>query len=302
MGVPDSLVDGGSGPRPGEYSTRVRIRAPRYHAPVVGSAYLRVFQPLEAFPERERLGWERFIVQGGHLRAGRPVYRERPTSFEGRMGLLTAEEDWAEVRFVDGRWYVCPWRTRLRVLASLLSLRESVPVEMADALVPETEARRVARELARIRRRDPTAVPTMLQSHWHVPVRWFVLFSGQERHIEEREEEGFRLHYWTSLPQARKRAARAIEILGSGDLGQVGEIVQELDGWLSRFDTRSAVELDYADLSHQFGWNELEEDHSAREIQEALDALEAGEPERAADLYQAVAARWAEARIRESLN
>lgn len=269
---------------------------------MVASAYLRVFQPLEALPEQERLAWERYIVQGGHLRPGRRIYRERPTAFQGRMGLLTAEDDRADIRLVGERWFVCPWRTRLRVLASLLSLRETVPVEMADALVPETEARRVARELARIRRRNPSAVPGMLESHWHVPVRWFVLFAGEERRLEERPDGGYRLSYWTDLPLARKRAARAAAVLKGGELEEVGDIVRDLDEWLGRFDRRSAVELDYGELCDHLSWNELEDDRSAEEIHEALRALEAGDQERAADRYQAVAARWAEARIRESLN
>jgi hypothetical protein len=269
---------------------------------VVASAYLRVFQPLEALPERERISWERYIVQGGHLQPGRPVYRERTTAHQGRLGLLTAEEDRADVRLVGGRWFVCPWRTRLRVLASLLSLREMIPEEVADVLVPEAEARRVARELARIRRRDPSAVPTMLQSHWHVPVRWFVLFSGDERRIEERPDGGFRLYYWSALPEARRRARRAVRVLRGSDLEDVADVVEDLEEWLARFDPRSTVELDYADLSDLFSWNELEEDRSAWDIQAALDALEVGELDQASELYQAVAARWAEARIRESFN
>jgi len=70
---------------------------------------------------------------------------------EGRIGLLSsAEGDHADVRTVDGEVYVCPWRTRLRELASLLSLRESTAPEMVDAFVPESEAKRAQRELARI--------------------------------------------------------------------------------------------------------------------------------------------------------
>jgi hypothetical protein len=269
---------------------------------VIASAFLRVFQPLEALPERERVSWERYIVQEAYRRPVRPIYRERPTAHEGRFGLLTSIEDRADVRLVAGRWYICPWRTRLRVLASLLAFRETVPAEVADALVPETVARRAARELARIRRKDPQAVPTMLESHWHVPVRWFVLFDGQDRHLEERPDGRFRLHYWTSLPAARAPAARAVRVLGAGDLEGVASIIQDLDEWLSRFDRRSAVELDYGDLADHFGWNELEEDRSAAEIQAAVEALESGDQARAGELYQGVAERWAEARIRESLN
>ncbi len=269
---------------------------------VIPSAYLRVFQPLDVLPEDERIGWERYIVQGGHLRAGRPIYREHPTGHHGRLGLLTSEEERADVRLVGGRWYLCPSRTRLRVLAGLLSIRDTVPVEVADALVPEGEARRVARELARIRRRDPSAVPAMLESHWHVPVRWFVLFSPSERRIEERPDGGFRLSYWTAIDRARTRASRAARILRAGDLDHVGTVVEELDEWLSRFHPRSAVELDYAGLCEHLGWNDLDADHSAEEIKSALEALEGGDVDRATELYQTVLARWAEARIRESLN
>lgn len=269
---------------------------------MIASSYLRVFQPVDTLPESERVRWERSIVQGEHHGPFRPVYRERRTSRRGRLGLLTAEDDRADIRLVEGRWYVCPWRTPLRVLASLLTVRETVPSEMADALVPEAEARRAARELARLRRRDPKAVPAMLQSAWHVPIRWFALFDDSERRLVERDGGGFRLYYWTALPEARNRARRAMQVLEGGGLDAVAEVIRDLDEWLSCFDRRSALELDYADVSESFGWNELDEDHSAREVREALDALRQGDQERAAEIYQTVAGRWAEARIRESLN
>jgi hypothetical protein len=202
----------------------------------------------------------------------------------------------------EGLWYVCPWRNRLRILAGLLSLRESVPPEMAEDLVPEGEARRAARELARIRRRDPSAVPTMLQSAWHVPLRWFVLVDEEERVIAEGAQGGWRLSYWTGIGEARRRADRALEILRRSDLDSLADLVRDLAAWLGVFDPGSALELDYGDLSGLFGWNDLDDDHSAREIREALDALGEGDIPRAVDLYQLVAARWAETRTRGSLN
>src|SRR5436309_6579793 len=154
-------------------------------------AYLRVYQPLEAFPQEERRHWERYLVSGAQRRPSRPVYREQPTVPEGRLGLLApADGDHAEVLFEDGVTYVCPWRTKLRLLASLLSPRASTAPEMVDALVSEAEARRAARELARLRRRGSTAVPFILQSPWHVPIRWFVLFSDEDRRVAE-EGVGF---------------------------------------------------------------------------------------------------------------
>lgn len=218
------------------------------------------------------------------------------------MGLLEAAGERTEVRFESGRWYACPSRNRLRVLAAMLSLRETVPAEVADALVPEIEARRAARELARIRRRDPRAVPTMLESPWHVPVRWFVLFQDEERLLAERDGGRYSLSYWTSLPKARVRAQRAAAVLERGDLRPVAAMVHEMDDWLSCFSSHAAVELDYADVAITSDWNDLDEDHSAKEVQDSIDALEAGELELAGDLYRTVAGRWAEAKIRESMN
>lgn len=269
-------------------------------AAMIASAYLRVFQPLDALPERDRAAWERSIVRGDHELPIRPVYRERGA--QGRLGLLTSEEDRADVRMVNGRTYVCPWRTPVRILAALLSLREIVPQEMADVLVPEPEARRAARELARIRRRDPAAVPAMLESHWHVPVRWFVLFSGEERRIAEGPDGGWRVSYWTPLPAAHDRVRRAVRVFQEGRLDQVVDVVRDLEEWLRCFHREAAVELDYGTIADLFGWNELDDDRSAEEVQSSIDALEAGHPERAEELYRQVAGRWAEARIRERFN
>ncbi len=266
-------------------------------------AYLRVFQPLEAFPRDERAHWERYIVGGGRTRPARPIYRQRPTVPQGRLGLLSsAEGDQADVRLIDGTYYVCPWRTRLRELASLLSLRESTVPEMVDAFVPEAEARRAARELARLRRRSPAAVPFMLQSPWHVPIRWFVLVAEDERRVTEQEGGGFRLVYRTMVGRARKRAEGAISALRRSELAPLADLVADLSRWLSSFDPKSVVELDYDRVSALFSWDELDNDHSAREIQEAIAALAGGDMGRSGELYQQVAGRWAEVRSHESLN
>jgi hypothetical protein len=265
-------------------------------------AYLRVFQPLEAFPAEERNHWERYIVAGGHSRPRTPVYRERPTVPEGRLGLLSpADGDHADVRLEDGTYYVCPWRTKIRLLASLLSLRESTPPDMVEALVSEAEARRAARELARMRRRGSAAVPFILQSPWHVPIRWFVLFADDERLLLE-EDDGYRMVYRSTAAVARQRVDEALGIIRSSELAPLVELVGDLARWLAAFDATSMVELDYGSVSDLFSWDELDNDHSAREIQEAVEALGAGDVTRSAEIYQTVAGRWAEVRSHESLN
>jgi hypothetical protein len=271
---------------------------------VIPCAYLRVFRPLDTFPDAERAHWERYIVDGAHARASRPVYRLESFDQRGKLGLLSsAEGEHADVRLIGSTYHVCPWRTRLRVLASLLSLRENTAAEVAEAFVPETEVRRAARELARLKRREPSAVPSMLQSPWHVPVRWFLLVDDDERRLGESAQGDPRLSYWTPLPEAKRRVERALQLLRRSELSSVAETVQDLAQWLSAFGPRSMVELDYAAVSGLFTWDELDNDHSGRDLQEAVTAL--GRPGgigEAMQTYQAVAWRWAEARQRESLN
>jgi hypothetical protein len=266
-------------------------------------AYLRVFQPLEAFSAEERAHWERYIVRGGHTPPLRPIYRERRTVPEGRIGLLSsAEGEHADVRVVQGTYFICPWRTRLRELASLLSLRESTAPEMVDAFVPEAEARRAARELARLRRRSTSAVPFMLQSPWHVPIRWFVLVEDDERVLRPTPEGGYALSYLTAVGRAKRRAEHTLGVLRRTELRPLADLAGDMARWLSAFDPKSLVELDYDGVAGLFTWDELDNDHSAREIQESIEALSNGDLGRAGELYQAVASRWAEVRSHESLN
>lgn len=271
---------------------------------MIPSAYLRVFRPLDSFPPDERGRWERFIAEGGAPPVLRPVYRDGPTQKQRHVGLLaSAEGEFADVRMVDGIQYVCPWRTRLRILAGILSLRESAPPEMADTFVPESEARRAARELARMKRREPLVAPSILQSPWHVPVRWFILVDDPEWRLAETPSGEFRLSYWTPIATARKRAERALHVLRRSELAPIAEPVRELAEWLSSFSSGSVVELDYGSVSSLFTWDELDNDHSGRDIQEAIDSLSRpGGMAQAVELYQTVANRWAESLNRESLN
>ncbi len=93
---------------------------------MVPSAYLRVFQPLDAFEREEQAHWERYLVEGAHDRGIRPRYADRPTV--GSLGMLAPSGgEHAEVRVVEGRTYLSPLRTRMRVLASMLAFREAEP-------------------------------------------------------------------------------------------------------------------------------------------------------------------------------
>jgi hypothetical protein len=267
---------------------------------VVPSAELRVFQPLDAFPSDERAYWERFIVGGGQLRPRRAAYRQE-VGAHGLGVLLPTEPDAASIRVVEDEYYVCPWRTRLRVLAAMLAFREAAPIEGADHFVTDRMRRRASRELSRTRRRNPGGISFIMQSPWHVPVRWFVLFEDEERRLEPAGDR-HRLHYGTTVRRALRRAERAIPVLRKTDLGPVADVIVELVEWLAAFDARSILELDYGALAAAMTWDELDDDHSAREVHDAIAALGTEEFTHAAEVYQSVVSRWAEMRGHESLN
>jgi hypothetical protein len=264
---------------------------------VVPSAYLRVFQLLEAFPPKERGRWERYLLHPGDQV---PRYRQRRTG--RRIGLMVPEDDGgADVLVEEGRLYVCPRNVRVRVLAGLLAFRETHPRELADAFVPATEVRRARRELQRLRRRSRGRLSFVHQSPWHVPIRWFVLFDDAERRLEE-TADGYRLRYLTTAAKAMRRTARVVPVLRRADLGPIGQLLEELHGWLRAFDPRSLLELDYDGLCRGLTWDELDDDRSVRDVHLALEALAGGEFLRSAELYQGVLGRWAELRGREQLN
>ena len=269
--------------------------------PMVPTAYLRVYQPIEAFEASEQAHWERYLLQRTRSPLIAAQYRDRPTT--GRLGYISpAVGEHAEVLVVEGRTYVSPWRLRLRVLSALLSFAEEKPLELADEFVPKAEARKASKELRRFRRRDPGAVAFSHESPWHVPIRWFVFFDDDERRLGEDEHGRVRLRYRTSVRKALRRAERAIPALRRSELGPISELILDLHQWMVTFDHLSLLELDYGTLCDSLTWDELDDDHSARDIHAALDALEAGDYLRSADIYQGVLGRWAEARNREILN
>jgi hypothetical protein len=267
---------------------------------MVPSAYLRVFRSLERFERDEQLHWERYLVARAPS-PGPPRYADRVTG--AGLGMLApAGREEAEVRVIDGRTFLSPSRMRLRVLEAISDFRGSEPMELWDLIVPKKEAKRARRQLARHRRRDPHAQTFVHQAPWHVPIRWFALFRDDERRLGEDELGRLRLRYRTTTRRAMRRAEDVIPVLRRSDLGPIGELLLDLHQWLAGFDGRSLLELDYGELCDFMTWDELDDDHSAADLHEALDALEKQEYGRSADVYQGVLGRWAEIRSREIMN
>ncbi|MFF3308347.1 hypothetical protein ACWERY_31785 [Streptomyces sp. NPDC004082] len=272
------------------------------------ASYLRVYEPLAAFPEPERGHWDRYA-----RRPDRPSYQD-----ELRRSLADLlpvppvpvpvhESGDAFVTEVDGVLCVCPWRTRLRGWLALGELAEEFPAPVLDALLPPLVRHQATQDYERWLARNPDARPWIRTSTWQVPLNWFVLVSDEEREYDkgpgESGQDAPLLRYRTPMVQARRRVARALRTLK--DTIEEGPLIDgllDVGRWLEEFHPRSLVELDYGGLVHVLPARELEGDHSAADVAEGIEALRAGDGTTAGEAYGRLVERWRAVRDRRSAN
>ncbi|WP_318202593.1 hypothetical protein [Streptomyces sp. SCL15-4] len=269
------------------------------------AAYLRVYEPLGAFPEPERDHWARYA-----RRSDRPSYQDE---LRRSLADLVAvppiavpvhESGDAFVLEVDGVVCVCPWRTRLRGWQALDGLAEELPPPVLDAVLPPVVRRQAALDYERWLARNPDARPWIRTATWQVPLNWFVLVADDERRYDKGTADVPPvLRYRTPMVQARRRVARALRTLrDTVEEGPLVEGVVDVGRWLEEFHPRSLVELDYGGLVHVLPAGELEGDHSAADVAAGIEALRRGDGTAAGEAYGRLVERWRAVRDRRSAN
>ncbi|UCM89337.1 hypothetical protein [Streptomyces marincola] len=274
------------------------------------AAYLRVYEPLAAFPEPERSHWaeyagrERLPTAQDEVRHALAGLVARPP----RAAPVRESTD-AFVTTVDGVLCVCPWRTRLRSWQALGEVGDwLLPEPVLDAALPPGVRRRATADYQSWRERNPDARPWIRSALWHVPVRWFALFTDEERVFRKAgegagPEAGPVLRYRTPMVQARRRVARGLRTVREAMAqGPLAEALTDVGRWLEEFHPRSLVELDYGGLLYTIPEDQLAADRSAAEVTEGLAALAAGDLERAGRLYEELTDRWMTVRERQFAN
>nr|WP_203616200.1 hypothetical protein [Streptomyces sp. SID13726] len=266
---------------------------------------MRVYEPLAAFPEPERGHWARYA-----RRPDRPSYQDElrrsladllPTP---PIPVPVHESSDAFVLDVDGVVCVCPWRTRLRGWQALEELGEDLPAPVLDAVLPEVVRLQAAQDYERWLARNPDARPWIRTATWQVPLNWFVLVGDEERRFDKGSGEiPPMLRYRTPMVQARRRVARALRTLKDAiDQGPLIDGLIDVGRWLEEFHPRSLVELDYGGLVHVLPPGELEDDHSAADVAEGIEALRHGDGAAAGEAYGRLVERWRGVRDRRSAN
>ncbi|KUN10206.1 hypothetical protein AQI95_00205 [Streptomyces yokosukanensis] len=269
------------------------------------AAYLRVYEPLVAFPEPERSHWASYA-----RRPDRPSYQDElrrsladllPTP---PVVVPVHESSDAFVLEVDGVVCVCPWRTRLRGWQALGELVDELPAPVLDAALPQVVRLQAAQDYERWLVRNPDARPWIRTATWQVPLNWFVLVSDEERrHEKGTAEVPPLLRYRTPMVQARRRVARALRTLkDTVEESPLIEGLMDVGRWLEEFHPRSLVELDYGGLVHVLSAAELEGDHSAADVAGGIEALRRGDGAAAGEAYVRLVERWRAVRDRRSAN
>lgn len=249
------------------------------------AAYLRIYEPLTAFPEPQRSHWAGYAASREVRAFGGAVGAEgksgvspgRHAQHIGHLGMLEAEHSetlqriiavppivapshesgHAYVRRADGVIYICPWQTRLRSWLALGRLRATLPPALADTFVPRHLADLAASDFP-----DPAGPGP-----------------GGARRAPSRD--------------GNARAA-------GGRLSAAAAEIEDVGKWLEDFHPRALVELDYGGLVHPVDDEALRSDQSVAEVSAAVTGLETGELELALAMYQRLRDRWRPMRATES--
>lgn len=268
---------------------------------MVPRAYLRVFEPLDAFPPLERRWWDSYVASGAGIsrveaeeaesRAslGRVLAPTRRAGGGARTWSAT-DNGIAFVRRVGRRVHVCPLELELRAAAALRNFRKEVPGPLVDAFLPDGELRQSLEQLERQRR-----APHIRESTWTVPLEWFAMFDPNERHFTDPPEgSGPRVTYLTSLSQSAERLEHVMDVV-ENNLEHNDDVLAELADladWIDEFDESSLLELDYGGIAAIATAAVLAEDVSCATVWQAVQSLADGDQFAAAAHYGVARGRW----------
>jgi hypothetical protein len=265
------------------------------------AAYLRVYEPLKAFPRAERIRLTTRLHSG--TAGGDGIDRQRALAAEHAAAMhrvtytpqhvVPAEEtEEAYVLHGDAGPLFSPREDRLRSWVALAEFRGDLPDHVLAHFMPPHLVGKADQEFAAWRAHHPGVVPHILTSTWHIPARWFVIFVTEERELSL-SGESRSLLYRTTMANARRRAARALRIIRKAyEDGEVVDSLEEVGRWLEEFHPHSIVELDYGGLVNLVDEATLREDDSPRDVATAVRALGDGAIDRATEAYQRLAHRW----------
>ncbi|BCW74222.1 hypothetical protein [Arthrobacter sp. NicSoilB11] len=272
------------------------------------SSTLRVYEPLEAFPEDQRPAIKaagaravpRAAVENAELLAslGR-ITRSGGDPFPtGRTDLVRvttvpapeggAPDDGADADAEPVLLY-CPSQLVLRAGLAANALMEGIHGPLAELLIPEEQRDRHQERIDQVKSRDGSIRVHTRASTWGIPFSWFSLFMESDRKdVVEAAGRILTVRVWAPITDALERARYAVAnlALAAPDLDMLDDLAQ-LTEWLELFHVNSMVELDYGAVA-----DKVYPDESPMDIRLGIECLAEGDMTGAAAAYRRLASRW----------
>ncbi|GGM73187.1 hypothetical protein GCM10012275_49760 [Longimycelium tulufanense] len=199
---------------------------------------------------------------------------------------------------------VCPLDVRPRAAAALIGFLSTAPAPLREQVLPLPPDSVRSRASAVMAELTAGAVH-VVSSTWTVPLPWFALVDPDARQLvlAPQEDPHRRVCWRVSMADARRRTARAHTAVHDalGDEGPA-KVLKDTGRWLEHFHPHSAVELDYGGLVQLLDDADLLADTSAHDVHAAVDALESGDVDEVAELYERLREFWGEVAERERFN
>jgi hypothetical protein len=288
------------------------------------SSTLRVYEPLDAFPEDQREAIQaagartasRAAVENAELLASlgritRPGGDPFPTgrtdlvrvttappappdgapageASDGGAGSGSGSEAGAGSGLEPVLLY-CPSQLVLRAGLAANALMEGIHGPLAEMLIPEEQRDKHQERIDLVKARDGSIRVHTRASTWGIPFSWFSLFMENDR--KDVVESGGRIltvRVWAPITEAMERARYAVAnlALAAPDLDMLDDLAQ-LTEWLEQFHVASMVELDYGAVA-----DKVYPDESPMDIRLGIECLAEGDMTGAAAAYRRLASRW----------
>jgi hypothetical protein len=161
------------------------------------AAFLRVYEPLEAFPADERAWW-RAVATDGPPSAAEMAAREHAAALRALTALpprVATDLDLADAvqrpagivlqpEAADGRLRICPVELSWRSLLALEEFQTDIVPSVLPAFVPLLVVEAASTALAElVSERSSLTGPHVRSSRWSVPIVWFAAFQPSHRHL-----------------------------------------------------------------------------------------------------------------------
>ena len=281
------------------------------------SSALRVYEPLEAFPEEQQgalrtagaRSVSRAAVENAELLASlgritrpggdpfptgatdlvRIVAVPRTGAASGGTGNAGSPDAGAPDSGAPERLLYCPSQLVLRAGLAANALMEGIHGPLAQLLIPEEQRDKHQERIDEARAHSGLGRVHTRASTWGIPFSWFCLFKESDpTDVVESEGRIVTVRIRATIAESLERVRYAVAhlALAAPDLDMLEDLTQ-LTEWLELFHPESVVELDYGAVA-----DKVYPDDSPMDVRLGIECLAEGDMTGAAAAYRRLASRW----------